>query len=238
MLGKAVAVKSFMLAWQLEQLPVAGCAVSLTKKVPAAFCGRVWKPLNGAVVVMGYWPMPIHTILVSWQVVQVPVVPAWIMVAVGVGARKPLPGAVLVATPGTSTEGVLPRWQLSQVLVVGRCEPTPGVVDGGITTILVTPKKVLPVTFCPWQVAQPVVIPLWLNLPPAKVVMAPLAPASGISVLGILPVWQVSQPMEPDTGMCAGVRLAMVLGVTPKKVPAITLAPWQVEHPVVTPTWL
>ena len=209
----------------------------MTKKVPALVCGRVWKPLNGATVVMGYWPMLIHTILVSWQVVQPPVVPAWIWVAVGVGARKPLPGAALVATPGTNTEGVLPRWQFSQVLVVGKCELTPGVVDGGITTILVTPKKVLPVMFWPWQVAQPVVMPLWLNLAPAKVFGA-TPPLSGISVLGILPVWQVSQPMEPDTGMCAGVRLAMVLGVMPKKVPVVTVAPWQVEHPVVTPTWL
>ena len=54
-------VKSLKLAWQFEQSPVVGCLLSATKKVPATVCGRVWKPLNGAVVVIGYWPMLIHT---------------------------------------------------------------------------------------------------------------------------------------------------------------------------------
>ena len=55
------AVKSLKLAWQLEQSPVAGCLASATKKVPDVACGLVWKPLKGATVVMGYWPMLIHT---------------------------------------------------------------------------------------------------------------------------------------------------------------------------------
>ena len=55
------AVKSLKLAWQFEQSPVAGCLASATKKVPATVCGLVWKPLNGAAVVIGYWPMLIHT---------------------------------------------------------------------------------------------------------------------------------------------------------------------------------
>ena len=55
------AVKSLKLAWQFEQSPVVGCLLSATKKVPDVACGRVWKPLNGAVVVIGYWPMLIHT---------------------------------------------------------------------------------------------------------------------------------------------------------------------------------
>jgi hypothetical protein len=38
----------------------------------------------------------------------------------------------------------------------------------------------------PWQVSHPEVIPLWLNFPPAKVVMLPLAPLKGISVDGML----------------------------------------------------
>ena len=54
-------VKSLKLAWQFEQSPVVGCLLSATKKVPAVACGRVWKPLNGAAVLMGYWPMLIHT---------------------------------------------------------------------------------------------------------------------------------------------------------------------------------
>ena len=52
--GLEGAVKSLKLAWQFEQSPVAGCLASATKKVPATVCGRVWKPLKGAAVVMGY----------------------------------------------------------------------------------------------------------------------------------------------------------------------------------------
>ena len=55
------AVKSLKLPWQFEQSPVAGCLASATKKVPGVACGLVWKPLNGATVVIGYWPMLIHT---------------------------------------------------------------------------------------------------------------------------------------------------------------------------------
>ena len=55
------AVKSLKLAWQFEQSPVAGCLASATKKVPDVACGLVWKPLKGATVVIGYWPMLIHT---------------------------------------------------------------------------------------------------------------------------------------------------------------------------------
>ena len=38
----------------------------------------------------------------------------------------------------------------------------------------------------PWQVSHPLVIPEWLNWPPAKVVMLPLAPLGGISIAGTL----------------------------------------------------
>lgn len=55
------AVKSLKLAWQFEQSPVSGCLASATKKVPEVACGLVWKPLNGAAVVIGYWFMLIHT---------------------------------------------------------------------------------------------------------------------------------------------------------------------------------
>jgi hypothetical protein len=88
----------------------------------------------------------------------------------------------------------------------------------------------------PWQTSHPLVMPLWLNCEPLKVVIVPLAPASGISMLGMLLVWQLSQPSEP-IGMCAGVRLD-VFGVTPSKVPAVTLAPWQLAQLPVIPLWL
>jgi hypothetical protein len=57
------------------------------------------------------------------------------MDAVGAGFKKPLPGAVCVATPGISPDGVVPAWQLSQVVEVGKCEPLPGALLGGMTTI-------------------------------------------------------------------------------------------------------
>ena len=104
----------------------------------------------------------------------------------GVGVRKALPGAVLVATPGTSPLGVEPRWQFSHLVELGTCEPAPGPPSGGITTILLTPKKLLPVMLGPWHVSQSDLMPLWLNCPFAKVTIEPLAPDRGTGVAGIL----------------------------------------------------
>ena len=104
-----MALKSVKLPWQFAQSPVLGCLLSATKNCPAVLCGLVWKPLNGALVVIGYCVMLIHTALVSWQLEQLPLTPVWIIAAVGAGFRKPLPGAVLVATAGTNVLGVEPR---------------------------------------------------------------------------------------------------------------------------------
>ena len=76
------------------------------------------------------------------------------------------------------------------------------------------------------------VMPLWLNLAPAKVVM----PAAGTSMAGTLLVWQISQARV--VGRCSGARLAMFLGQTPSKVLTVTLAPWQLSQPVLMPAWL
>ena len=78
------------------------------------------------------------------------------------------------------------------------------------------------------------VMPLWLNLAPAKVLM----PALGTRPVGRLFTWQVSQGVELDTGTCAGVRLPMLRGVTPAKLPAPTSMPWQLEQLVFMPAWL
>ena len=77
--------------------------------------------------------------MVSWQPEQPLLMPAWIIDWVGAGVRKPVPGAVLVATPGTRLVGVEPRWQDSHLLEVGRCEFAPAGVVGGMTTILLMP---------------------------------------------------------------------------------------------------
>jgi hypothetical protein len=69
-------------------------------------------------------------------------------------------------------------------------------------------------------------------------VVAPIdcAPAAGISCDGIALEWQFSQVV--DDGMCGGVRPTLVFGVTPMKVPAVTLGPWHATQPPVIPTWL
>ena len=95
--------------------------------------------MKGAARVMGYLSTPIHTILVSWQLLQLPFTPAWIMAAVGAGFMKPLPGAVLLATAGIKPLGVLPAWQLSQVVEVGRCALLLAKLLGGMTTIWLMP---------------------------------------------------------------------------------------------------
>ena len=87
----------------------------------------------------GYKSTPIHVEPFSWQAEHVPVMPEWIITPVGAGVLKPLPGAVLVATAGTSPPGVLPRWQLSHLLELGTCEFAPTGELAGITTILLMP---------------------------------------------------------------------------------------------------
>ena len=77
--------------------------------------------------------------MLSWQFEQPLVIPVWIMDAVGAGLRKALPGALLVATPGTRVVGVVPRWQDSHLVELGRCELAPAGEVGGMTMILLMP---------------------------------------------------------------------------------------------------
>jgi hypothetical protein len=55
---------------------------------------------------------------------------------------------------------VVLRWQLSQGALVGTC-----VAVLGLVLRFVTPVKLLPVS---WQVAQPLLIPAWFIVVPAK----------------------------------------------------------------------
>jgi hypothetical protein len=66
--------------------------------------------------------------------------------------------------------------------------------------------------------------------------MPALAPLNGISPDGMLLMWQLSH--DAVVGTCTGLNPDMVLGTMPAKVPVVTLAPWQLAHPVVTPLWL
>jgi hypothetical protein len=117
-------------------------------------------------------------------------------------------------------------------------EPADAVV--GNTMMFVIPLKLPPVMVGPWQVAQVTLSPnrAWLNLPPANVVIPPVAPVAGINMAGMLLTWHVSQPTLLDTGMCIGDSPATLLGVTPSKVPETTLTPWQLEQLPVMPLWL
>ncbi len=103
---------------------------------------------------------PIQTALVSWQFEQLPVTPLWIWVVVGAGVAKRVPGGLVVALDGSNPTGRLPMWHDSQVVPDGMCEVGPTGAVGGITTRLVMPANVAPVTVGPWQVAQPLLMPL------------------------------------------------------------------------------
>ena len=154
--------------------------------------------------------MFIHTSLVleppaSWQAEQEPATPVCTIAAVGTGVPKALVAALLLATAGSSVEGVLPRWQISHWVEVGRCDvETAGLVTG-ITTMDAVPwNGPAPLT---WQAAQPDVTPLWLYLEPAKVGV------SSVVRLVRLSTWQLSQPAAPmGRWLLAGALRAGVIG--------------------------
>ena len=50
------------------------------------------------------------------------------------------------------------------------CELGPTGAVGGMTTMLVMPANVPPLTSGPWQAEQPLVMPAWFICPPAKLV--------------------------------------------------------------------
>lgn len=110
---------------------------------------------------------------------QLLAMPVWIA-AVDITVLKALPGTDAVATPGTTELGMLPRWQFSHLVELGICEPQPGPLDCGITTMLVTPAKVPPDTFGPWHTSQPELIPLWLKPAPLNLALS----CTGTGVLG------------------------------------------------------
>ena len=75
---------------------------------------------------------PAKLLPAAWQVAQPVVIPAW-----------------FIAVPAKLVKA-LAEWQVSQAALVGMC------VTGGVTTV--APAKLLPVA---WQVAQPLVMPVW-----------------------------------------------------------------------------
>ena len=118
----------------------------MARKVSPPLAGRTLKPRYCAlaplpVTVSGYWPMPIQAApeAISWQLLQPLLVPPWIMEDVGAGSLKPLLGTLRGVLTDTGLEGMLPAWQFSQVVLVGRCDVGAAGLLGGITTMLLTP---------------------------------------------------------------------------------------------------
>ena len=135
--------------------------------------------------------MPIHTEFASWQPAQPLETPLWICAVVGAGVAKRLPGTLLVAEAGTrpGTLASVPRWQLSHVVEEGMCELEPIGLVAGMTMILATPAKLVPVTLGPWQATQLFVIPVWLMREALN--FAPLG--TGVAaMLEPAPTWQSS----------------------------------------------
>jgi hypothetical protein len=118
---------------------------------------------------------------------QEPVTPVWFIAAVGTGNPNVLVAAVLALTAGTTPEGVLFRWQVSQVVEVGKCDAEVAGVVGGITMIFNVPwNGPVPLT---WHALHPFVTPWWLNLLPAKLVVVVVSPVR-------LSTWHDSQLRE------------------------------------------
>jgi hypothetical protein len=105
----------------------------------------------------------------------------------------------------------------------------------------------VPLEVAAWQVAQPVVMPVWLITPGLSV--APVwhsvqAWVVGMWLAGMLPpdvpeeneafeVWQLEQsPVVGCAGSCAGVGRVTI--ITPTKLFPVS---WQVAHPLVMPVW-
>ncbi len=84
----------------------------------------------------------------------------------------------------------------------------------GFVLRFVTPVKLLPVL---WQVAHPVLIPVWFICVPAKL---------------DVDLWHVAQ--SAVVGMCP---VPCGFGVTPVKAVPVALAAWQVVQPEVMPLW-
>jgi hypothetical protein len=100
------------------------------------------------------------------------------------------------------------------------CELAPAGEVAGITTILLTPVKLVPVMLGPWQATQLLVMPAWLIKEPLN--LAPL----GTGVAAILepdPTWQLSHAAV--VGICLLGKPTMAkLAAAMSKVR--TVAPW------------
>ena len=133
--------------------------------------------------------MPIQTMFESWQVLQPDETPLWICALLGAGVAKAVPGAVFVAEAAISPAGVLPRWQVSQVVELGMCDDVPAGLVGGMPTMRVMPAKLAVVPDGRWQATQLFVMPAWFISEPEN--LAPLGTGSE-GTDEPWPTWQTS----------------------------------------------
>ena len=129
---------------------------------------------------------------------QPDVIPLWLNFAPAKVVMPPLAPA-----RGIRVDGMLLTWQVSHGMEfdTGTCA---GVRLDIVLSVVVNPKKV-PLVMLPWQVPQPVVIPIWLNAELLN--FAPFC--TGRLRLELLPTWQLSQPRDP-IGICelGGITIA------------------------------
>jgi hypothetical protein len=127
--------------------------------------------------------------LASWQAAQPEVTPVWICTPVGAGVAKAEPGTLAVAEAATRPVGVLPMWQVSQLVPEGMCAAAPAGLVAGMPMILVMPAKALDVPAGTWQETQLLVMPVWLISEPLN-----LAPSTtGVAAMEEpAPTWQTS----------------------------------------------
>jgi hypothetical protein len=89
---------------------------------------------------------------------------------------------------------------------------------GGMTTILLTPAKLLAVMAGPWQASQFDVMPVWLMADPLN--LAPL-PTGTLAMLEPGPTWQVSQAALVGRWLAGGATMEKLLAGTAKLAAAV-----------------
>ena len=102
----------------------------------------------------------------------------------------------------------------------GMCELAPAGEVAGITTILLMPVKLLAVMPESWQVAQLLVMPVWLIKEPLN--LAPLS-TGVVAMLEPVPTWQLSQAALVGTCKAGNPTMAkLAAGMSKNR----TLLPW------------
>jgi hypothetical protein len=120
---------------------------------------------------------------------QPEVTPLWICAPVGAGVWKAVPGAVRVADAASSPVGVLARWQFSQLVDEGMCDPAPTGFVGGMTTMRPMPTNATVVPEATWHETQLLTIPAWFISEPAN--RAP-STTGNAAIEDPGPTWQTS----------------------------------------------